>query len=99
LIKRFGNSDYYRDWQGKIGILGENHKATIVIENGEICIAEEILDNLSIMLKANDEIITRVIIGKVNPFEAYLQRKLTVKPLANEKIFGLLGQLFPKMSV
>jgi len=96
LLKRLVNSDY-KDWQGKIGISSKQHRATVAIENGEIGISEELLNDMDIILIADDDTITEMIIGRATPFDAYLQRRMTIKPIANDKVIRLLKQLFPKM--
>lgn len=98
LHSRIANSDY-KDWQGRIGICGEQHKATMIIDNGEISITEELLSDIDIMLMTNDDTITQIVVGKIDPFDAYLQKNLIIKPIVNDKISGLLKQLFPKMPI
>jgi putative sterol carrier protein len=95
LTKRLMNSDY-KDWQGKIGISGNQHKATIIVEN-EISIAEEVMNGLNIHLQSDDDTITRIAIGRLTPYEAYLQRELTIKPIVNDRVANLLKTLFPKI--
>ena len=96
LTKQLKNSNY-KDWQGKIGIIGDQHKATVIIENGEIGLAEEILSDANITLSADDATITGVVIGKLSPYEAYLQQEMKIKPIVNNDITGLLKTLFPKI--
>jgi GNAT superfamily N-acetyltransferase/putative sterol carrier protein len=95
LTKRLINSEY-KDWQGKIGISGNQHKATIIIEN-EICVAEEVYNDVNIHIQADDDTITRIVIGRLTPYEAYLQRELTIKPIVNDGVIDLLKTLFPKI--
>jgi hypothetical protein len=95
LTKRLMNSDY-KDWQGKIGISGNQHKATIIIEN-EICIAEDVYKDVNIHVISNDDTITRIVIGRLTPYEAYLQRELAIKPIVSDRVMGLLKTLFPKI--
>jgi ribosomal protein S18 acetylase RimI-like enzyme/putative sterol carrier protein len=96
LTKRLKNSNY-KDWQGKIGIIGNQHKATVIIENGEISLAEEILSDANITFSADDATITGIVIGKLSPYEAYLQQEMKIKPILNNDIAGLLKTLFPKI--
>jgi putative sterol carrier protein len=95
LTKRLINSDY-KDWQGKIGISGNQHKATIIIED-EICIAEDVYNDVNILMQADDDTITRIVIGRFTSYEAYLQGELTITPIVSDKVIDLLKTLFPKI--
>jgi ribosomal protein S18 acetylase RimI-like enzyme/putative sterol carrier protein len=95
LAKRLMNSDY-KDWRGRIGISGNQHEATIIVED-EISIAEEVMNGLNIHLQSDDDTITRIAIGRLTPYEAYLQRELTIKPIVNDRVANLLKTLFPKI--
>ena len=94
LIKRLENSDY-KGWQGKVGIVGDEHKASLIIGNGNISVSEEIPEDLDITISADDYAITRIIAGRITPFEAYLQIEMTIRPMVNDRITGLLETLFP----
>jgi len=95
LTKRLLNSDY-KGWQGKIGISGNQHKATIIIDD-EISIAEEAYNDVNIHLTTDDDTITRIVIGKLTPYEAYLQSELSIKPIINDGVANLFKTLFPKI--
>jgi GNAT superfamily N-acetyltransferase len=95
LTKRLMNSDY-KDWRGKIGISGNQHKATIIIGN-EICIAEDVYKDVNIHIQTDGDTITRIVIGRLTPYDAYLQRELTIKPVINDGVTDLLKTLFPKI--
>jgi putative sterol carrier protein/GNAT superfamily N-acetyltransferase len=96
LSKRLKDSDY-KDWHGKLGIAGEQHKASIIIKDGEISVSEEVLEDSDILLSADDDTITKIIAGVMTPFEAYLQTELNIQPMVNDKLIGLLETLFPRI--
>ena len=96
LTKRLKDSGY-KDWCGKIGIAGHQHKATIDIENGEVSASESVLEDVDILISADDDTITRIIVGKMTPYEAYLQIELTIQPMVNNHVTGLLETLFPRI--
>jgi GNAT superfamily N-acetyltransferase/putative sterol carrier protein len=96
LSKRLKDSDY-KDWHGRIGIAGHQHRASLAADNGEVSISEEGLDDADILISANDDIITRIILGRITPFEAYLQTDLSIQPAVNDGITGLLDTVFPRI--
>ena len=94
LTKRLKDSKY-KDWHGKIGIAGQQHKGIIVIEDGNVSASEEALEDVDILISADDDTVTRIIIGSMTPFEAYLQTELSIKPMVNNRVTELLETLFP----
>ncbi|MBM3237441.1 hypothetical protein FJZ31_14220 [Candidatus Poribacteria bacterium] len=96
LSKRLKDSDY-KDWHGKLGIAGEQHQASIIIKDGEISVSGEVLEDSDILLSADDDTITKIIAGVMTPFEAYLQTELSIQPMVNDKLTGLLETLFPRI--
>ena|GEM_PF-929560 len=96
LSKRLKDSDY-KDWHGRIGIAGHQHRASLTVENGEVSISEEGLDDADILISANDDTVTKIILGRITPFEAYLQLELSVQPVVNDGITGLLDTVFPRI--
>jgi putative sterol carrier protein len=96
LSKRLKDSDY-KDWHGRIGIAGHQHKASLTVENGVVSISEEGFDDADILISADDDIITKIIVGRITPFDAYLQTDLSVQPAVNDGITGLLDTVFPRI--
>jgi len=96
LSKRLKDSDH-KDWHGKIGIAGDHHRATIIIEDGQVNAMEEVLEDADMLISANDDTITRIIVGRMTPFEAYLQIELSIRPMVNDRVTGLLETLFPRI--
>ena len=96
LSKRLNDSDIYKDWQGTIGIKGSEHRTSLIIRDGEIHVSAEVPDGVGICLSTDDDTITRLILGVVTPYEAYLQNQLHMAPTVNDSIIGLLAALFPK---
>ena len=94
LGKRLERSNY-KDWCGRIGVAGNQHKATLIIENGESRAVEGISENVDILISAGDDTITRIVAGIVTPYEAYLQIEMTIEPMVNDRVTGLLETLFP----
>lgn len=98
LIKRLGHSDY-KDWYGRIGIVGKQHKAGLSIGNGEISVLEKVSEDMDILISADDDTITKVIAGIMTPFEAYLQTELSIRPIVNSRVTELLETLFPRIPI
>jgi ribosomal protein S18 acetylase RimI-like enzyme/putative sterol carrier protein len=96
LCKRLKDSDY-KDWHGKIGIAGQQHKASVIVGDSEISVSEEVIEDADILLSGDDDTITRIIVGRITPFEAYLQVDLTIQPMVNDRVKGLLETLFPRI--
>jgi len=96
LSRRLKDSDY-KDWHGKIGIAGDHHKATIIIEDGQVSASEEVVQDADILVSGDDDTITRIIAGRITPFEAYLQVELSIQPMVNDRVTGLLEALFPRI--
>jgi GNAT superfamily N-acetyltransferase/putative sterol carrier protein len=96
LSKRLKDSEY-KDWHGRIGIAGHQHRASLTVENGEVNISEEGLDDADILVSADDDTITRIILGRITPFEAYLQTDVSIQPMVNDGITGLLDTIFPRI--
>ena len=95
LSKRLSESDTYNHWQGTIGIKGSEHRASLIIRDGEIRISAEVSEGTAIHLSTDDETLTRFILGVFTPYEAYLQSQLHVAPSVNRSVAGLLETLFP----
>ena len=98
LIKRLSNSDY-KDWHGRIGIVGKQHKAGLSMGNGEISVLEKVSEDMDILISADDDTITRLIIGGMTPYEAYLQNELSIRPIVNNRVTELLETLFPRIPI
>ena len=95
LTKRLNEDETYKDWHGTIGITGSEHRASLIIREGEIRVSAEVLEGTGIHVSTDDDTITRFILGVVTPYEAYLQNQLHIAPTANRSITGLLETLFP----
>ena len=95
LLKRLNESDGYKGWQGTIGIKGSEHRASLTIKDGEICVSEEVSENTGICLSTDDDTLTRFILGVTTPYRAHQQNQLHIAPTVNSSVAGLLGTLFP----
>ena len=96
LSKRLSESDNYKGWQGTIGIKGSEHRASLIIKNSEIRVSAEVSEAPGICLSTDDATMTRLILGVVTPYAAYLQNQLHIAPTVNDSVIGLLAALFPK---
>ena len=94
--KRLNESKAYKGWQGTIGIKGSEHRASLIINNGEIRVSEKVSEDVGICLSTDDDTITRFIVGVVTPYGAYLQDQLHIAPIVNRSVIGLLETLFPR---
>ncbi|MCY3742337.1 MAG: GNAT family N-acetyltransferase [Candidatus Poribacteria bacterium] len=95
LLKRLNESDDYKGWQGTISIKGSEHRASLIIKDGEIRVSEEVSEATGICLSTDDDTITRFILGVITPYGAYLQNQLHIAPTVNSSVTRLLGTLFP----
>ncbi|MBC8230888.1 hypothetical protein H8E77_15160 [bacterium] len=93
--KRLNESDDYKGWQGTISIESSEHHACITIDDGKINASAELPRNAAIRISTDDDTLTRVILGNVSPYEAYLQTDLRIEPTVNDSVTGLLDTLFP----
>jgi len=96
LSKRLNESDAYKGWQGTIGIKGSEHQASLIIRDGKIRVSAEVSEATGICLSTDDATMTRLILGVVTPYAAYLQNQLHIAPTVNDSVIGLLAALFPK---
>ncbi|MYB02068.1 hypothetical protein F4X90_20660 [Candidatus Poribacteria bacterium] len=96
LLKRLSESNDYKGWQGTISIKGSEHRASLIIKDGEIRVSAEVSEGIGICLSTDDDTITRFILGVITPYAAYLQNQLHIAPTVNSSVAGLLGTLFPK---
>ena len=96
LSKRLNESDAYKGWQGTIGIKGSEHQASLIIRDGKIRVSAEVSEATGICLSTDDATMTRLILGVVTPYAAYLQNQLYIAPTVNDSVIGLLAALFPK---
>ena len=96
LARRLKDSDY-KDWHGKIGIAGQQHRGSVIIEDGNVSASEESLEDVDILISTDDDTVTRIIIGGATPFEAYLQTELSIEPMVNNQVTELLETLLPRI--
>ena len=95
LSRRLSESKTYKGWQGTIGIKGLEHRASLMIKDGEIHVSSEVSEGTGICLSTDDDTLTRFVLGVVTPYEAYLQNQLHIAPTVNSSVAALLGTLFP----
>ena len=86
----------YAGWLGEISILGSRLRSTLEISE-MVEAKDEISPSADIVVETSDKIITELLIGKADIWEAYRQLTFTTKPFFNERIRGLLETLFPIM--
>ena len=96
LSKRLSESDTYKGWQGTISIKGSEHRASLIITDGEIHVSAEVSEDTGICLSTDDDSLTLFILGVITPYEAHLQNQLHIAPTINSSVVGLLGTFFPK---
>ena len=96
LLKLRLERSIYAGWRGEIGILGSRLRSTLKISE-EVNAEDEISPSADIVVETSDKIITELMIGKADIWEAYRQLTFTTKPAFNERIRGLLETLFPIM--
>ena len=63
LSKRLNESDDYKGWQGTIGIKGSEHRANLIIKDGEIRVSAEVSEDVGICLSTDDDTITPLHFG------------------------------------
>jgi hypothetical protein len=96
LLKHRLERSIYAGWRGEIGILGSRLRSTLKISE-EVNAESEISQSADIVVETSDKIITELMIGKADIWEAYRQLTFSTKPTFNERIHGLLETLFPIM--
>ena len=87
----------YKGWTGEIALAGEEHRAGLCIEAGQVHAIPEPPDRAQIRLTTDDRTLTEIIVGRRTAFEAYLQLDLAVEPSMNRDLRGLTDALFPKV--
>ena len=96
LLKLRLERSIYAGWQGEISILGSRLHSTLKISE-EVKAENDISPSADIVVETSDKILTELMIGKADIWEAYRQLTFTTKPGFNERIRGLLKTLFPIM--
>jgi len=96
LLKLRLERSIYSGFSGEIGILGSRLHSTLTI-SGEVKAENDISPSADIVVETSDKILTELMIGKADIWEAYRQLTFTTKPGFNERIRGLLETLFPIM--
>ena len=96
LSKRLNESDDYKGWQGTMSIKGSEHRASLIIKDGEIRVSEEIAEGTGICLSTDDDTITRFILGVITPYGAHLQDQLHIAPTVNDSGNTSVGDAFSK---
>jgi len=96
LLKLRLERSIYAGFSGEISILGSRLHSTLKISE-EVKAENDISPSADIVVETSDKILTELVIGKADIWEAYRQLTLTTKPGFNERIRGLLETLFPIM--
>ncbi len=94
LLKLRLERSIYAGWRGEIGMLGSRLRSTLKISK-KVQAEDNISPSADILVETSDKIITELMIGKTDVWEAYRQLMLTTKPFFNERIRGMLETLFP----
>ena len=85
-------------WCGSIGMKGVRLRATLTIDsNGDVNIEDDNAENADILIVADDSVITSLVSSNEDVWGSYRQHTLTVNPIFNERIRGLIESLFPIM--
>gem|GEM_PF-4707855 len=85
-------------WRGSIGIEGSRLRATLTVDsNGDINVEDDAAENADILIITDDSRITSLVSGNEDVWESYRQHTLTIRPIFNERVRGLIESLFPIM--
>jgi GNAT superfamily N-acetyltransferase len=87
----------FKDWRGSVDLLGERLRARVTVRRGKVKTGTPGKAPADIILRADDDTITRVALGRETPFEAYLQTRMTIEPRISDSITKLVETLFPKV--
>ena len=103
LVRRLAHNKRWADWQGSIQIEGMRLAARLEIDRGQVLVVPHLNQKTaaragrrsSIVLRADDLAIQRMVLGVEHPFEEYLQMNAAVTPHLNDNARDLLETLFP----
>jgi hypothetical protein len=85
-------------WRGSIGIKGTRLKSTLIVgSDGEVNAEDDAAENADILITTDDGRITSLVSGDEDIWESYRQHTLTISPMFNERLRGLIQSLFPIM--
>lgn len=83
-------------WHGSICLKGSRLRATIAIDkSGNVYIEESAAENADISVITDDRIITSLVSGDCDIWDAYRQDTLTIRPVFNELTRSLIEFLLP----
>ena len=87
----------YRDWEGAIDLRGDRLQGRLTVAGGRVSAAKPGARPADIILTCDDDTLTRVVLGRETPFEAYLQTRLSISPRVSSRVIELLETVFPKV--
>lgn len=93
---RLAESKRHKDWEGRVGIVGDQHRAALILRKGRVQVDKGV-DHCDVLISGSDDTITRIVAGRQTPFEAYLQTEAKIQPGVNQAVEQLVDTLFPRM--
>ncbi len=87
----------YKDWEGAIDLRGDRLQGRLTIADGRASASRPGARAADIILTCDDDTLTRVVLGRETPFEAYLQTRLSISPRVSSRVIELLETVFPKV--
>lgn len=87
----------FQGWEGAIDLLGSRLQGRINVAGGRVSASSIGARPADIVLQCDDDTLTRVVLGRETPFEAYLQTRLVIAPRVSSRVVELLETVFPKV--
>ena len=88
-----------QEWSGRLDLTSPSHRGRLAIEAGRVHVPTTRRGAPSLALACSDTTMSKIVMGRETPFEAYLQTNLTIEPRVTDPIVKLLETLFPRMPV
>lgn len=87
----------FQGWEGAIDLLGSRLQGRVTVAEGRVSASKPGARPADIILACDDDTLTRVVLGRETPFEAYLQTRLVIAPRVSSRVVELLETAFPKV--
>ncbi|HCU38497.1 MAG TPA: hypothetical protein DGT21_24680 [Armatimonadetes bacterium] len=87
----------FQGWEGSIDLLGGRLQGRVNVAGGRVSASRIGSRPADIVLQCDDDTLTRVVLGRETPFEAYLQTRLVIAPRVSSRVVELLETVFPKV--
>ena len=72
-------------------------RGRIAVAGGRVSASKPGARAADIILTCDADTLTRVVLGRETPFEAYLQTRLVIAPRVSSRVIELLETVFPKV--